>query len=273
MRTSLFVLATLTINTPFAIAGYLDLTNKGSGSFGSGTFIWNDQQSAGTGVIDTFLRIQDKGIEDGFNTNATPPPLDAKGGSHTKAVLVSAFGQVSLNGTPSIRFLLDIDEPSGGGKELLSLDTLQIYVSTTDSIDSLSALQNNAIATKLYDIDTAGACSAVATSPVTAKCDNTISGNGVKLDYSLNPGNGAGDMYFYLPASLFSGYQNKYLYLYSSFGALAGYGSDNGGFEEWARVDNARLLPIPEPTTYAFVLSLVSSAVVLWKKRHSPGSK
>jgi hypothetical protein len=247
-----------------ATAEYLNLTNKGSGSFGNGSFVWVDQQSTGTGVIDPFLTIQANGTEAGFNTNAAPP-LDAKP-PNTQAVLVSDFGVVNLNGTPSIRFLLDINESAGGPQgaqnELLSLDNLQVYVSTNDSIADLATLQGQ---TKLYDIDTAGACSAVSPAGCVANASN-----GVNLNFSLNPGSGAGDMYFYLPASLFSAHQSKYLYLYSSFGALGGDYDSSDGFEEWARVDNAA--PIPEPTTYAFVLSLLSSAVVLYKKRRSAGT-
>jgi len=255
--------ALLAFSIQSANANYLDLTTAGSGSFGVGGFVWVDQQSTGTGVINPFLTIQANGTESGFNTNASPP-LDAKP-PNTQAVRVSDFGQVNFNGTPSIRFLLDINESKGGNDELLSLDNLQVYVSTNASISSLANLQNPVNATKVYDIDTAGACSANSPATCTANASN-----GVNLNFALNPGSGAGDMYFYLPASLFTNPSN-FLYLYSSFGALGGGYTSSDGFEEWARIDSPTA--VPEPTTYAFVLSLLSSAVVLYKKRRSPESE
>jgi len=266
VRTKLLGVAVLAFSIQSASASYLDLTQKGSGSFGQGTFVWADSQSTGTGVIDSFLRIQANGTESGFNTNAGTP-LDDKAG--TKSILVSSFGQVNLNGVPSIRFLLDINEAGGNNppnQERLSLDNLQVYVSTNPNIATLADLQSSA--TLRYDIDTAGACSSV--SP--ASCTAPATSNGVNLDFSLNSGSGSGDMYFYLPASLFTAYQSGYyLYLYSSFGALGGGFESSDGIEEWARVDSPTA--VPEPTTYAFVLSLLSSGVVLYKRRNATASK
>jgi len=268
LRTHLLGIAILAFGIQSANANYVDLTNKGSGSINQGTFVWADQRSTGSGVIDPFLHIHPQGnpdTESGFNTNFTPLPLDAE--NPTKAILLSSFGTVLLNGTPSIRFLLDINENLGGNDELLSLDNLQVYVSTNSSIPTLSALQNPLNATLIYDIDTGapGTCTG------TVQCIANAS-NGVALNAALQTGSGSGDMYFYLPAALFpSNTSGLYLYLYSSFGGLGGGYTVSDGFEEWARVDSPTA--VPEPTTYAFVLSLVSSAVVLYKKRRSPESE
>lgn len=210
-----------------ASATILDLTTAGaSGTIGSAFFVQVPDQSTGTGVIDPFLRVQANNIEQGVNSDG-PYTMDEKTGIFTRSMHVSDFGVVDLGGTPSIRFLLDINQTSPNG--FLSLDMLRIYVSPTAGLNTLAAL--DAGATKLYDMDAAAA-------------DNWI-----KLDYNLNPGSGAGDMFCYLPYSVFAPHSSKYLYLYSRFGDNF---AANDGFEEWARVDIAGTPPpgeIPEPAT------------------------
>jgi hypothetical protein len=209
-------------------ATVLDLTTAGaSGVIGSAFFVQVPDQSTGTGIIDPFLRIQANNVEQGVNSDG-PYTMDEKSGIFTRKMLVSDFGIVDLNGTPSIRFLLDINQTSPG--HILSLDMLKIYVSPTATYNTLALLDANA--TKLYDMDAVGAAD-----------------NWVKLDYDLNPGSGAGDMFAYLPYSTFAPHSTKYLYLYSRFGD--NFGSDDG-FEEWARVDITGTPPpseVPEPTT------------------------
>jgi hypothetical protein len=226
-------------------ATVLDLTTAGaSGVIGSAFFIQVPDQTTGTGVIDPFLRIQAGGIEEGVNSDG-PYTMEEKSGNWTHKILVSEFGVADLNGTPSIRFLLDIGQETSS--PLLSLDMFKIYVSPTATYNTLALLDANA--TKLYDMDTAGGPD-----------------NWIKLNASLNPGNGGGDMYAYLPYSLFAAHSSKYLYLYSKFGVqgadeagalVAGTPppdddfSANDGPEEWARVDVGGTPPseVPEPAT------------------------
>ncbi len=226
-----------------ASATVLDLTTAGaSGVIGSGFFMQTPERPTGTGLNDTFLRVQANGIEEGVNSDG-PYTMDEKSGAWTHKIRVSDFGVVDLNGTPSIRFLLDIGQETSS--PYLSLDRFRVYVSPTATYNTLSLL--NANATKLYDMD--------------AGSDSWI-----KLNASLNPGNGKGDMFAYLPYSLFAAHSGKYLYLYSKFGAqsgpesaslLGGPGpcddisySSNDGPEEWARVDTGGTPPeVPEPAT------------------------
>jgi hypothetical protein len=79
----------------------------------------------------------------------------------------------------------------------------------------------------LYDLDTGG--------------DNWI-----KLNYRLNSGSGAGDMYAYIPESSFVGLSpDGYVYLYSKFGQN---NAANAGFEEWAvRTGVSQAPPPPAP--------------------------
>ncbi len=227
MKLASIVAGALVLGGPGTSFGtVLDLTSAGaSGSIGSAFFLQVPDQSTGTGIIDPFLIIQANEVEEGVNSDG-PYTMDEKSG--TNSILVSEFGVTDLNGTPSIRFLLDINQTSPGG--FLSLDMLKIYVAPNATYNTLALLDANA--TKLYDMDAVGAA------------DNTI-----KLDYNLNPGSGAGDMYAYLPYSLFAPHSSKFLYLYSRFGDNF---ESNDGFEEWARVDEGGTPPvgeIPEPAT------------------------
>jgi hypothetical protein len=207
-----------------AAALMVDLTTLGaSGMIGSASFVQVSNQSTGTGVIDPFLRVQKNGSEKGINSDG-PYLLDEKSGNWTHSIRVSDFGTVDFNGVESIRFLLDINQTNH--EPLLSMDGFQVYAAASKDYTSLGQL--NANGTLLYDMGI---------------------GNRVNLNYALESGSGAGDMLAYLPYDLFSGQQDKYLYLYSQFGASSGDYASNAGFEEWARVDGDLVTPVPEPTT------------------------
>jgi len=197
-----------------ALAVDVDLTSAAaSGSIGSGTFVQTDPQPTGTGVIDPFVRLEAMGQEQGFNTDHRPLKddlADVKSGQWTHSVLVGELVAVDFNGVPSLRFLLDINQT--GASPQLSMDELRVYTAATPDIsDNATLFAQNLI----YDMG---------------------AGNRVLLDYSLNSGSGSGDMFFYLPASLFAGLDTQYLYLYSKFGASGGSYASNDGFEEWAHI-------------------------------------
>lgn len=197
-------------------AGALDLdlrTPGASGSFGVGAFAQADPHPTGTGVIDPFVRLQANGTERGFNTDHAPlnGELAAiKRGAWTHSLLVANMTPVLHDGVLSVQFLLDINQT--GANPLLSLDELRVYTATSPSLSSHAAVF---AANLIYDMG---------------------AGNRILLDYSLNSGSGSGDMYFWLPASLFAGLDAKFLYLYSRFGASGGAFATNAGFEEWAHV-------------------------------------
>jgi hypothetical protein len=90
----------------------------------------NNKSSAGTGNIDSFLRVQATGTEQGFNTDA-PATLDAKSGNFTRSLLLSDIPLVNRqqDGVNSAQFALDIGQLSSS--PLLSLDQVKIYL--TDS--------------------------------------------------------------------------------------------------------------------------------------------
>ncbi|QPC99014.1 hypothetical protein, partial [Qipengyuania soli] len=193
------------------------------------------ESSSGTGLIQSFVRLQQSGDEDGYNTSGRPindPDVNTSL-QFTHNLLLADVPIVMIDGVPHYEFLLDINQTNAN--PLISLDELQLYTSSTASLTSgveTAAFQN---ATDLvYDLDGAGDTS-------------------ILLNYELQSGSGAADMYFYVPVSDFTGDPaTTYVYLFSSFGELGAldatdedgtgdipdalYGSyaTNDGFEEWA---------------------------------------
>jgi hypothetical protein len=188
-------------------ATVVDLTTMGSsGSANGGIFEQMDVQPTGTGVIESFVRIQANVIESGFNTDADNPILDTKKGEWTHSIFLNDIPVVTKDGISYRQFLLDINESVGGDEALISLNELELYIADSGDIN----IYPISPAILVWDLDSGG--------------DNTI-----ELNYSLNPGSGAGDMYAYIPSNVF-GTTNKYVYLYSSFGNP---NATSDGFEEW----------------------------------------
>jgi hypothetical protein len=214
-----------------AIAGTtVDLTTAGaSGTIGIATFQQIDPQSTGTGILDPFLRLQANGSEAGYNTSVSGAVFDDKTGIWTHDLLLSTLKTVNNGGVPSYQFLLDINQTAANN--LLTLNQLQIFQSGVANRND-----GTVSATTGYLTGLAGATTVYDMNP-TAGTD----GNVVKLNYSLNPGSGAGDMFLYIPVSAFGA--GAYVTLYSQFGnpPVGGIAS-NDGFEEWAAT-------VPEPTT------------------------
>jgi hypothetical protein len=221
-------------------AGMIDLTTAGAtGTINGALFEQIDSGSTGTGTIESFLRLQASGTEQGYNTDFRPLEFDElTSATFTRSLLLSAVPIIDVGGTFYRQFLLDINESSGGTNSLLSLDALQIFLGASGDLTGYSG-GTLAGLSPIYDLD--------------AGEDNHI-----LLDAALNSGSGSGDMFAYIPDSLFTG-ANQFVYLYSEFGINA---SSSGGFEEWAVLrDSGGVAAVPEPSSLALlgagVLSLV----------------
>jgi hypothetical protein len=224
-----------------ASATTIDLTTGGSGS-GSGalggTFLasWVDQTSTGSGVIDPFLRLQDGGNEQGYNTSIGTP-LDDKSGAFTRPLTLAEIPIVNLGGVDYRQFLLDINEGRGGDDELLSLNQIQIFQSNGDqSYASLSAATSASQAVIGF----------AAPANEIFRMNNTDGNLEIRLNYALNPGSGAGDMFFYVPDADFNPAFSNVIF-YSQFGMPSGFASSNAGFEEWSVLKPQ----VGTPTTFA----------------------
>jgi hypothetical protein len=191
----------------------VDLTTHGAiGTVNDAIFRQFDAQPTGTGVINSFVRLQSNksAVQQGYNSDHRSVQFDENTSPQfTRSLSVDAVPTVDIGGVKYREFLLDINQKAS--QPLLSLDELRIYIGTTpDASGYNSTTHQLAGMDAVYDLDAGG--------------DNWI-----KLDARLNQGSGKGDMLAYLPDSLFTG--GSYIYLYSKFGVND---TPNAGFEEWA---------------------------------------
>jgi hypothetical protein len=229
---TLFCVTLLLAISGAGTAGVLELLTHGSsGEINDAFFVQVDpENSTGTGVIQPFLHIQKKGVEEGYNTDYTPHQFPEADSPWTESLLLDDVPIITLDdGLDYRQFLLDVNENSGGLNEFISLDKLHIFLGSSGNLTGYPS----GLGALVWDMD-AG-----------PEGDMWI-----KLDYSLEAGSGDGDMWAYIPASLFTRPEYvdlPYLYLYSMFGdeGTPANGLDAcDGFEEWAVRE-----PIPEPTS------------------------
>jgi len=223
-------------------AATLDLTTReATGWINGAQFTQVDEQPTGTGVIESFVRVQalgNKSTEQGYNTSARPLQFDEnKSPVFTHGVTVGSLPLVSIGGGNYRELLLDINQKASSST--LSLDELRVYVgagggSLTGYSETAKTLAGM---TAVYDLDAGGV-------------DRWI-----KLDARLNHGSGSGDMLFYVPDSLLGGAGNNF-YLFSKFGTNI---ATNGGFEEWARGTGGSSVS-PESSTLSGKIFLLGEA-------------
>lgn len=219
-----------------AQADVLDLRD-GSG-FTTGTlndaiFTRDDTQPAGSGVVDSFLRIQrDNGnatYSAGYNT------VQASGGGEvgqrdehpsdvfTHEIQIGDLGIATVDGVDYYRFYLDINQE--GADPDLSLVEVQIRTRATAIGMYEPSLTD--LGTLVYDLDIGA------------------DGNS-RVDLNFDHGSGDADMTMLVPVSFFAGGPDTFVYLYSAFG---GEGEeppyqDNDGYQEWWH-DVGVVIPLP----------------------------
>jgi len=232
------VLLTVVLLLPAAVnlspagAAVLDLTTAGSsGTINNARFYQFDEIPTGSGLIDSFLRIQGKGIQQGYNTDGTTEFQTMS--SFTHSIQLSVVPTPYIDGIYYREFLLDINQD---GQRFLSVDDIKIYL---DAAPNISGWPDN-FSTPLYNLD--------------AGEDNWIT-----LDKVLNPGSGHGDMLALIPNDLFTGLESQYVYVYAKCGE---HFIADDGFEEFAYGTQGPL--IPEPAT---IMLLGLGALVLLRKR------
>lgn len=219
-----------------------------SGTIGGAYFEWTAELATGTGSIQSFVQLQSQGnatTEQGYNTTVDGVFDNGSSDQFNHELALTDIPIVNIGGVDYRQFLLDINEPSGQDKPLLSLNDIQVLQSDTANTN-ITTFSSGVLDIPghvfVYRLDDAG--------------DNTI-----ELNAALNSGGGAGDMFMYVRDDLFVP-NLQYVYLYSSFG---GPNAAEGGFEEWAVLSPSTNV-VPEPASIS-LLALGLGGLALRKLR------
>ena len=227
----------------------VDLTTAGSkGTINDAIFQQFSPQPTGTGVLNTFLRVQHDSAEQGYNTDFRRVDQDQLNDPSTRSLLLSEIPTVTIDDVVYREFLLDINE--GNNTPLLSLNDVQLFLGVQPNPIGYANL-----GTPIYKMDGGG-------------------NNSVKLNYSLNSGSGSGDMLMYVPDVNFDPINGQFVTLFSRFGqAIPGDNSDvtsDAGFEEWSagkKGPRGTIIPIAVPEPSSLSLMLIGAAALLRRSR------
>jgi len=261
-----------------AFAATVDLVNNTSGSLNGALYYRASVAPAGSGVIDSFVRVNPGGGQDfsqGYNTDLRPLQYDENTSStFTHALQLSVVPIVTIGGVDYREFILDINQTNSD--PLLTLNRVVISLRNAGNLGGATVAAGSRL----------GASGAALFSEADVIAYDSGSGNKVQMDYGLESGSGRGDMFLYVPNSAFTG-PNAFVYLYSEFGFLIGdkacqenanaaklqtcYANANDGYEEWA-VRGAGAEQVSEPAAMVLLgAGLVGVAIARGKLGRSTG--
>jgi hypothetical protein len=221
-----------------------DLSLGGTQTINGAIFRTTDLQTTGTGVIGPFLRLGDKAVESGINSDeGNANVYDAtKTGTWTHDVQVADVALQEEAGITYLGFLLDINQTSANPKILLT--GFDLYINDATITDGTQDDPLDLLSLKY-----------------------SMGANSLLLDYSLNPGSGAGDLLILVPTALFQGVElTDFLYLHATFEGA------NDGFEEFNLFGLGRPTPgtfsVPEHGATVAMLGLALVGMGLISRRH-----
>ena len=177
--------------------------------------IWTKLASSdptGSGIFESFLRVQKNGVEKGYNTDYRPIQFDENSSAQfTRSFKLADVPQVKIGETIYREFQLDINQQSSSDPEwYISLDKFQVWLTDNPNLHG-------------YDTSTWGF-------PSGAVKVYDLGDNSIKLDYRTNPGSGKRDYRVLVPESMFAGKTGEYVVLFTQHGATY---EANDGYEEW----------------------------------------
>ena len=227
-------------------AGEIDLSG-GTGECGTtnGATVCsaNDTGSTGSGTFPSFVGTNGGRPDTFFMYNTTNPIDDGNdvgnGNPKNRDVTLGDFAVTDPFGVDVFTFVLDINQVRTDPEWLLTLNHVSIFMGD----GSLTGYDAGA--------DTLGGVAAT----WAMSADDFIT-----LNFSLAAGSGRGDMFLYVPTSLFASFgTDDHLQLFSSFGDPL---ANNDGFEEWSYLSCTETTAgpcftppddVPEPGTLALL--------------------
>lgn len=166
----------------------IDLSSTAGGQETVNDAVWTFPVpfNVGTGQINPFLSVQANPNEEGFNTDASPLPLDTKRPNFTNALPLNHVPTIEGPGMGLFReLILDANEANSEPDALFSIDRFDLWLCDDPdaaTFEERSEFQSNADCALVYDIDDDLGGSDVDYIRAT---DAVTSGSGLDLDYQI----------------------------------------------------------------------------------------
>jgi hypothetical protein len=158
----------------------VDLHTGPGGSVDVNGAIWNYpvEFNVGTGLINPFLGIQASGYEEGFNTDASPLPLDTTRPNFTNPLPLNHVPTIKVNDDFYREIILDGNENNSGNDPLFAIRQFDLWMCddpAATTYDTVSDFESNADCTLVYDLD----------GKILRATTALTSGSGKTLDYQI----------------------------------------------------------------------------------------
>jgi hypothetical protein len=117
--------------------------------------VWNNangSEAHGTGALQTYLTVQNDGVERGYNTDFRPVQFNASSDANqTRALPLANVPVVTVDGQEYREFVLNVDQIDANGDRQLSVDEIQIFTSTVNNLRNYSNANNTLRAGSLVE--------------------------------------------------------------------------------------------------------------------------